>query len=56
MNDETPRFWREQYESFLEENTDTFQTPLVIQAEDRDENGQLGAGKLAVGIYFFPVF
>jgi hypothetical protein len=39
VNDNAPRFWREQYESFLTENTDAFQTPLIIQAEDRDENG-----------------
>ena len=40
MNDNAPRFWRDQYESFLPENSNAFETPLVIQAEDRDENGQ----------------
>ena len=40
VNDNAPRFWRDQYESFLPENSNAFETPLVIQAEDRDENGQ----------------
>ena len=40
VNDNAPRFWRDQYESFLPENSNSFETPLVIQAEDRDENGQ----------------
>ena len=39
VNDNAPRFWRDQYESFLPENSNAFETPLVIQAEDRDENG-----------------
>lgn len=42
VNDNAPTFWRDQYESFLLENTDSFQSPLVIQAEDRDENGERG--------------
>jgi hypothetical protein len=39
VNDNAPRFWRDQYESFLQENSNAFETPLVIQAEDSDENG-----------------
>ena len=46
VNDNPPRFFREHYESFLMENMDAFQTPLVIQAEDRDENGK-GWGEVA---------
>lgn len=40
VNDNAPRFWRDQYESFLPENSNAFESPLVIQAEDRDENGR----------------
>ena len=54
VNDNAPRFWRDQYESFLPENSNAFETPLVIQAEDRDENGWSSSLSIINDLSFKP--
>ena len=39
VNDNAPVFRKDGYEATLEENSDAFPTPFVVEAEDSDENG-----------------